>query len=102
MSHSVNPDGVIVQRTAPVDHAMTSPRAAFDQRCQSHLKHLKLKGLQPKTVDTDARAIRRIGQYFGHRIDNLSGELLTDYFSELPGYHAMWGRLSSERESHHS
>jgi hypothetical protein len=30
---------------------MTSTRATFDQRYQSHLKHLKLKGLQPKTID---------------------------------------------------
>ncbi len=30
---------------------MTSTRAAFDQHYQSHLKHLKLKGLQPKTID---------------------------------------------------
>ena len=26
------------------------PKADFDQRYQTHLKHLKLKGLQPKTV----------------------------------------------------
>ena len=25
------------------------PKADFDQRYQTHLKHLKLKGLQPKT-----------------------------------------------------
>jgi hypothetical protein len=30
---------------------MTSTRAAFDQHDQSHLKHLKLRGLQPKTID---------------------------------------------------
>jgi hypothetical protein len=33
----------------------------FDQRYQFHLKHLKLKGLQPKTIDAYARAIRRMG-----------------------------------------
>ena len=26
-------------------------KAEFDQRYQTHLKHLKLKGLQPKTID---------------------------------------------------
>ena len=35
--------------------------AHFDQQYQLHLKHLKLKGLQPKTIDAYARAIRRLG-----------------------------------------
>ena len=42
---------MIVQRIRPGDRNMTSTRATFDQRYQSHLKHLKLKGLQPKTID---------------------------------------------------
>ena len=41
---------------------MTKPSTPhFDQQYQTHLKHLKLKGLQPKTIDAYARAIRRIG-----------------------------------------
>jgi len=28
-----------------------SASADFNQRYQTHLKHLKLKGLQPKTID---------------------------------------------------
>ena len=32
----------------------TAINAAFDQRYQTHLKHLKLKGLQPKTIDAYA------------------------------------------------
>ena len=35
--------------------------AKFKQNYASHLKHLKLKGLQPKTIDAYSRAIRRIG-----------------------------------------
>ena len=35
--------------------------AKFEQDYASHLKHLKLKGLQPKTIDAYSRAIRRIG-----------------------------------------
>ena len=43
---------------------MTSPSPAdFDRLYQSHLKHLKLKGLQPKTIDAYARAVRRAGEY---------------------------------------
>ncbi len=32
----------------------------FEQNYQSHLKHLKLKGLQPKTIEAYSRAIRRV------------------------------------------
>ena len=38
----------------------TSSTTHFDRQYQTHLKHLKLKGLQPKTIDTYARAIRRL------------------------------------------
>jgi site-specific recombinase XerD len=60
----------------------------FDENYQSHLKHLKLKGLQPKTIDAYARAIRRIGKRFEQRIDELSEQQLTDYFTELLGTHS--------------
>ena len=61
----------------------TSATVDFDQRYQAHLKHLKLKGLQPKTIDAYSRAIRRMGDYFDHKIDKLSPAQLTDYFSDL-------------------
>lgn len=60
----------------------------FDRRYQSHLKHLKLQGLQPKTIDAYARAIRRMGEYFDHRIDELSEAQLADYFSALIASHS--------------
>lgn len=66
----------------------TSGTAHFDRQYQTHLKHLKLKGLQPKTIDAYARAIRRMGAYFSHRIDNLSESQLTDYFSDLIASHS--------------
>ena len=50
----------------------TASSTPFDQHYQSHLKHLKLKGLQPKTVDAYARTIRRVGDYFGHQIEHLT------------------------------
>jgi len=37
----------------------TTTTPHFDRQYQTHLKHLKLKGLQPKTIDAYARAIRR-------------------------------------------
>lgn len=68
---------------------MTNDIAAhFDRQYQTHLKHLKLKGLQPKTIEAYSRAIRRIGEYFSHRIDDLSEVQLTDYFTELVASHS--------------
>lgn len=60
----------------------------FDRQYQTHLKHLKLKGLQPKTIEAYSRAIRRIGDYFDHRIDALTPAQLTDYFSDLVASHS--------------
>lgn len=65
-----------------------SAKADFDQQYQTHLKHLKLKGMQPKTIDAYARAIRRMGDYFDHQIDNLSPTQLTDYFHDLITTHS--------------
>ncbi len=66
----------------------TPSTADFDRQYQSHLKHLKLKGLQPKTIEAYARAVRRIGDYFDHRIDHLTEAQLTRYFSELLDTHS--------------
>jgi site-specific recombinase XerD len=65
---------------------MTSPSAAdFDRLHQSHLK---LKGLQPKTIEAYARAVRRAGEYFDHRIEALTEAQLTDYFTDLLASHS--------------
>ncbi len=55
----------------------------FNDNYLTHLKHLKLKGLQPKTIEAYSRAIRRIGAHFNHQIEDLSEPQLTDYFSDL-------------------
>ena len=60
----------------------------FEQRYQSHLQLLKLKGLRPKTIDAYSRAIRRMGAYFDHQIDRLSPAQITDYFTSLLGSHS--------------
>ena len=65
---------------------MPKPSTAdFDRQYQTHLKHLRLKGLQPKTIEAYSRAIRRIGNHFDHRIDHLTEPQLTSYFTELLG-----------------
>lgn len=60
----------------------------FSSTYRSHLKHLKLKGLQPKTIDAYARTIRRMGGYFDHQIDNLSPAQLTDYLHDFVASHS--------------
>ncbi|MDD1641088.1 MAG: phage integrase N-terminal SAM-like domain-containing protein [Methylococcaceae bacterium] len=60
----------------------------FKQNYQTHLKHLKLKGLQPKTVDAYSRAIRRFGEYFDHQLNDLSETQLLEYFSDLLETHS--------------
>jgi len=60
----------------------------FERQYQTHLKHLKLKGLQPKTIEAYSRAIRRIGERFDRQIDHLTEPQLTDYFTELVASHS--------------
>lgn len=64
------------------------PDDDFKQNYQAHLKHLKLKGLQPKTIEAYSRAVRRAGAYFGYRIDALTPQQLTDYFTDLLASHS--------------
>jgi len=35
--------------------------ALFKHHYETHLKHLELKGLRPKTIEACGRAIRRVG-----------------------------------------
>jgi len=65
-----------------------SLESTFKQDYQKHLQHLKLKGLQPKTIDAYSRAIRRVGAYFNHEIHDLSYQQLTDYFVNLLSSHS--------------
>jgi len=68
---------------------MTAPTEAnFKRLHETHLKHLRLKGLQPKTIEAYARAIRRIGKYFAYRIEDLTEQQLTDYFTDLLDSHS--------------
>jgi integrase len=68
---------------------MTTPfPESFKQNYQCHLQHLKLKGLQPKTIDAYSRAVRRIGLAFDYRIDTLSKQQLLNYFTGLLQTHS--------------
>jgi len=54
----------------------------FKRHYEAHLKHLRLKGLQPKTVEAYARAVRSVGAYFDGCIEELSEQQLLDYFTD--------------------
>jgi len=60
----------------------------FKSDYHTHLQHLRLKGLQPKTIEAYARAIRRIGGYFDHQLHDLSEAQLLAYFSDLLSTHS--------------
>ena len=65
-----------------------SSEQTFKGLYEAHLKHLRLKGLQPKTIEAYARAIRRIGAFFEHEISDLSEQQLMAYFSDLLESHS--------------
>ena len=65
-----------------------SRKTDFDRSYEAHLKHLLLKGMQPKTIDAYARAIRRIGKRFDYQIDSLCEQQLAEYFTELLASHS--------------
>ena len=58
----------------------------FDRQYQRHVKHLKLKGLQPKTIEAYARAIRRIGKRCSATIRFAGGD---NYICRLRGSDAV-------------
>ena len=66
----------------------TSSMAKFNKNYETHLKHLRMKGLQPKTIEAYSRAIRRVGAYFDHKIIDLSEPQLLNYFSGLLETHS--------------
>lgn len=72
-----------------------SHRAEFDRRYDSHLKHLRLKGMQPKTIEAYSHGIRRLGERFAWRIDALTDEQLTEHFSQLLKTHS-WSSVKHD------
>jgi site-specific recombinase XerD len=60
----------------------------FSKYYRKHLQCLNLAGLQPKTIEAYSRAIRRIGNYFDCRIENLTTDQLLDYFNDLLTSHS--------------
>jgi hypothetical protein len=70
----------------------TSFPEPFNSQYDAHLKRLRLKHYQPKTIEAYARAVRRIGGQFDYQIDAPSEAELVDYFSALLDTHS-WSAL---------
>jgi site-specific recombinase XerD len=60
-----------------------SIKSKYNHYYSQHCKHLKLQGLQPKTIEAYSRGIRRIADYFDGHLDDLSQDQLLDYFHSL-------------------
>ena len=71
---------MLVQMTSKIQF----PKPKGRRGCGSIPDALKLKDLQPKTIEAYAPALRHIGDYFDHQIDALTAAQLTDYFTDLP------------------
>ncbi|MEY4507545.1 MAG: hypothetical protein RL297_2123 [Pseudomonadota bacterium] len=63
----------------------------FASQYRSHLQHLQLKGLQPKTIEAYARAMRRIGAHFHFDVSALRSAQLADYFTAMKVQHSWTG-----------
>ncbi|MDP2784714.1 MAG: site-specific integrase [Sulfurimicrobium sp.] len=55
----------------------------FARHYDSLLKRLKLRGMQPKTIESYSHGVRRAAAHFDYRIDDLSKDQLTDYFAQI-------------------
>lgn len=63
----------------------------FARQYCAHLQHLQLKGLQPKTIEAYARAMRRIGAHFNFEVSALSPAQLANYFTAMKSQHSWSG-----------
>ncbi|MBK5971163.1 Tyrosine recombinase XerD [Thiorhodovibrio litoralis] len=66
----------------------TTCQEQFTRQYAAHLKHLRLKGLRPKTIDAYSRGVRRIGAAFDGCLEDLSEAQLLDYFTALLDTHS--------------
>lgn len=74
----------------------TQEQAHFDELYNRHLRALKLQGMSEATIDSYARAVRRVAQYFDCSPERLSIEQLEVYFAELVESHS-WSTVKIDR-----
>ena len=71
-------------------------QARFDKLYNLHLRTLKLRGMSDKTIDSYARAVRRVSSHFDCCPDQLTTEQLEGYFAELVDSHS-WSIVKIDR-----
>ena len=55
----------------------------FAQNYERLLKRLRLRGMQPKTIEAYSHGVRRAAAHFDYQIDDLNKDQLTDYFAGI-------------------
>lgn len=74
----------------------TTEQTHFDALYSRHLRALKLRGMSDATIDSYARAVRRIAKHFDCSPERLSTEQLEVYFAELVESHS-WSTVKIDR-----
>lgn len=69
--------------------------AYFTKNHERLLKRLKLRGMQPKTIEAYSHGVRRAAAHFDYQIDALSKDQLTDYFAQILD-HLSWSTLKHD------
>ena len=71
-------------------------QAHFDHLYNRHLRALKLQGMSDATLDSYARAVRRIATHFDRSPDRLTPDQLEEYFAQLIESHS-WSTVKIDR-----
>jgi site-specific recombinase XerD len=67
----------------------------FSTQYNRLLKRLKLRGMQPKTIESYSHGVRRAAAHFNYCIDDLNNDQLTDYFAQILD-HLSWSTLKHD------
>lgn len=71
-------------------------QARFQELYTLHLRALKLRGMRENTIDSYARAVRRVSSHFDCCPDQLTIEQLEVYFADLVDSHS-WSTVKIDR-----
>jgi integrase len=71
-------------------------QARYEELYTRHLRALKLQGKRDKTIDSYARAVRRVSSHFDCCPDQLTIEQLEVYFADLVDSHS-WSTVKIDR-----
>ena len=75
---------------------IATEQARYEELYARHLRALKLQGKRDKTIDSYARAVRRVSNHFDCCPDQLTIEQLEGYFSDLVDSHS-WSTVKIDR-----